>query len=194
MHTDVAVIFSQAIEGFARTYDAQLTPKLRNEMKELGIDLDRLLPAYPLDVFERVMRHTGAAIYPEMEEAERWRRMGREFIEGWVQTTVGKALQVMARLIGPHRFFARIARTFRAGSNYLDAEATKLGPTEIDLRVWMLQPYLAEWSGKPLLHLDYRLGLLEGAMAGFEVKEFSVTMIEKDFVTQSGRYRIRWKA
>lgn len=187
-----AVIFGSAIEGFARTYRDRLVPSVRDEMAALGINLDDILPAYSLDVFERAMRRAGEAIYPDLPLSERWRRMGREFVEGYVQTMMGTAVMAMARVLGPRRTLERVVRTFRTGSNYLGAETTGLGPTEVEIRTWMLEPYLPQWRGKDLLHLDYRHGILEGMLARLGVREAAVTIVEKDLQTQSARYRVRW--
>lgn len=69
-----------------------------------------------------------------------------------------------------------------------------LAPTDVEIRSWMLEPYLQQWKGKELLHLDYRLGILEGMMVGLGVRDATVTVVEKDLATQSARYRIRWSA
>lgn len=189
---EVPVIFGSAIEGFYRTYRERLTPSVKAEIAALGIDFDHILPAYDLEVFERAFRRAGERIYPSLPEQERWRRLGREFVDGYVQTPLGKAVMVMSKLLGPRRTLERIARTFRTGSNYVATETTIISDTELELKTWMTQPYLEAWRGRATLHLDYRLGILEAVMAMFVTRESSVKVLEKNLLEQSARYRIRW--
>ena len=189
---DIAVIFSPVIEGLMRTYGNRITPELKAQMAQRGVNLDRLLPAYPLGTFEDAFRHAGESLYPDLDHVERWRRRGREFVEGFTHTAIGGALTAMGRLIGPRRTLERAVRTFRNGSNYLGGETKVVSPTEVEVRTWMVEPYIDRWRGIPTLQLDYRVGILEGMMNALQVKNPRVTLEEKSFDTQSARYRVRW--
>lgn len=186
------VIYSPAIEGFVRAYRERLTPEVVREIAALGMNFDALAPAYPLEIFERAMRRTGEILYPELALSARFRRIGYEFVGGYVQTTLGRAVLIVARAFAPERMFQRMSRIFRGGSNYLGSETTLLGPGHVELRTWMLSDFVEGWRGRPTLQLDYRLGILEGAAEMIGIRDAVVTVLEKSAEDQSVRYRIRW--
>lgn len=107
---DEAVVFSTAIEGFMKSVGNRLTPELRKELAELGVNVDVPQVAYPLEIWERALRRASEALFPAEADADRWRLMGRAFMHGYVETLVGRASFAMARLLGPRRTLERMAR------------------------------------------------------------------------------------
>lgn len=189
---EVPLVFDTAIEGFVRAYRSRLTPELKAEMTSLGIDPDQLAHAYHLEVFERVFKRVGEVLYPELDDTERWRRIGRQFVQGYVETSIGRTLLMFAKALGPRITLEKMARAFRTGSNHVAAEARRLGPAELELHTWMVQPFVESWRGRSTLHLVYRQGILEGTLVALGVSDGTVELVEKDLWNQSARYRIRW--
>ncbi len=194
MTTEEPVVFSTAIEGFVKSVGERITPQMKGELAALGIDLDSPQVAYPLATWEDGLRRVSAALFPEEEEAMRWRLMGRTFMHGYVQTLIGRAALTMGRVLGPRRTLERMARNFRTAANYIECEAKVIGPQEVELFTYMRAPYVESWRGRSSITLDYRHGVLEGTLEVLGAKNPRVEIIERDLEAQSARYRARWEA
>ncbi|MFN7132662.1 MAG: DUF2378 family protein, partial [Myxococcales bacterium] len=162
------------------------------ELKVLGVDFDAPLPAYPLPVGEEVIKRVAAALYAELPEPQRWERMGEDWLDGFLQTMLGRAALAMGRAIGPRRTLERMARNFKTASNYLSSEAVVHGPTDVELRTFVAEPFLPACANRPSVLLYYRAGILRGVLKAFEVKQPDVTIADWNAATQTGRYRVKW--
>jgi uncharacterized protein (TIGR02265 family) len=131
------LIFEQAVEGlFLRGLAGRLTPTLKAQLREAGVDLERpLLPAYPWEVWERCVGLTARALHPGESEEVGWRLVGERMVDGYRETLVGGAMFGMLRLLGPKRMVGRTRQNFRSGNNYTEASITEVGPSAVDL--WM---------------------------------------------------------
>lgn len=187
-----AVVFDTVAEGFARALGPKLTPELRAELRELAFDVDQIGPVYTLTAWESVVQRVATRLFPAVSQQEAWRQLGRQFMDGYVQTTMGKATLAMGRLIGVKRTLQRMTRNFRTAANYLDSHAQELGEREVELTTWMLEPYLESWRGKPVSFPFYRAGVVEGTVALVGGKEHSVELVECDWNRQVATYRVRW--
>jgi uncharacterized protein (TIGR02265 family) len=78
----------------------RMTPAFRTTLREYGINLDKLLPGYPYDDWERAVQST-SALFPELEPdgavAEAGRRMVVATVEG---NPVGKHLLPLLKVMG----------------------------------------------------------------------------------------------
>jgi uncharacterized protein (TIGR02265 family) len=158
----------------------------------MGLDFDRLQPAYPLEVWEKVARQVAAAIFPGVPETEAWRLLGQGFVEGYRQTLLGASVMAMAKVLGVRRFVARMGRNFRTGSNFAQMTVTLLGDTEAVIESRVDPLFLAQWTGKSLLMPHYRLGVLEGALKAYGA-DATVELVASDAVAQVATYRVRWR-
>jgi uncharacterized protein (TIGR02265 family) len=150
--------FSQSIEGlFIRGVGEAMTPALRAQLLGLGIDLERLKPAYPNDAVVSSIRLSGEALFPGKPEPEALREMGKLFMKGFAETLIGRAMVQFMRVIGPRRSLQRMERNFRTGGNYIETRFTSLG--ERKAQVWF-----NDVSGIP----DFYAGIIErgGQFAG----------------------------
>lgn len=115
--------FQNAVEGlFVRDLRGVLTKEHRAELKRLGIDLERLLPAYPVDTFRRGLELVAPLVAPNQPAFEQQRELGRRLTRGYFDTLLGQALAKIAGLVGPARGLSRIDRNFRSITNYLDVK------------------------------------------------------------------------
>lgn len=131
------LIFAQAVEGlFLRGLAGQLTPALKAQLREVGVDVERpLLPAYPWAVWTRCVGAAAAALHPGEPDVVGWRLIGERMVDGYRETLVGGAMFGMLRLLGPRRMVGRTRQNFRSGNNYTEASITEVGPGAVDL--WM---------------------------------------------------------
>ncbi|MFN7134222.1 MAG: DUF2378 family protein [Myxococcales bacterium] len=189
-----AVVFEGVMEGIHRSFGPRLTPALREELRRLGVDFHALLPAYPLELWEDVVRRIARALYPELPEHAQWERMGFEWMEGYVQTVLGRAVLAMGRVIGPRRALERMGRNFRTAGNYLHAEAVVHGPTDVEVRTHLVEPFASQWRNRPSVMPWYRVGVLRGSLHALGVTGARVEVVQWDHARHQGSYRLTWGA
>ena len=131
------LIFEHAVEGlFLRGLAGRLTPTLKAQLREAGVDVERkLLPAYPWAVWERSVGVAARALHPAEPNEVSWRLIGERMVDGYRETLVGGAMFGMLRLLGPRRMVGRTRQNFRSGNNYTEARITEVGPMAVEL--WM---------------------------------------------------------
>ncbi|MBX5480644.1 MAG: DUF2378 family protein [Myxococcaceae bacterium] len=130
------VFFSQYFESlFLRAHGDQLTPRLKARLREAGLDVDRLLPAYPVSVGKAALQIAVEEIYPGQDREAALREMGRRFLRGWQSTLLGRAAAAVLRVVGPRRSLMRLEGAFRTGDNFTRIQAEELGPTRVRLRI-----------------------------------------------------------
>lgn len=126
------VAFSSLIESLGRIM-APLDEPARTKLKGLGIDLEHILPAYPVETWyagiELAMSRFDPSLTPEQKQAH----FGVRLVEVYGDTLVGKAMYAMLRLIGPERSIQRATRSFRTATNFLDTSSVMHGPRDWEL-------------------------------------------------------------
>lgn len=146
--------FRTSIEAlFIEALGREMTPRLRERLKEAGIDLERLRPAYPRMIFSEGCRLAAEELFPRMPRDEALRILGKRTIEGYSRSMLGKAAMGVFRLIGVARGLERLTRAMRNGDNYTETRFTILGPGNAD--VWFNQV-----NGQPA----FTQGLMEACM------------------------------
>ena len=178
MSTDVKVVFGQSFEAVLRSLKP-LEPALVDGVSRLGVPPEGpFAVAYPLDTYVAFMEVVARVRYGHLDEMSAYTEIGKQFIRGFDETLLGKAMLAVIRVIGPRRTLHRLTRSFRTANNYSEIRVTELGPTEAE--IWC--NYVAKTG-------FYRGLLIEGiTVAGGKNTEV-------DFVAQEGSsalYRIRW--
>jgi uncharacterized protein (TIGR02265 family) len=175
------LIFSQTFEGIFRALGPRLDATLSARLNELGVDPARpLRPAYPLPVFRDVLRAVGAAAHPGLDEEARDQQLGREFMEGYSQTMVGRAMVAMMKVIGPRRTLERLSRQFRTGNNFSETSLTELAATEFEL--WCNQVTVVGWY----------VGLIERGLEMAGAQHPRAQLIRRD--EAGATFRVTWDA
>lgn len=175
------LIFSQTVEGlFLRALGSEVTPTLRATLSTLGVDLDRLLPAYPLDVWNRALRAAADALYPQLPTEEAAKQLGMRTVQGYQSTLIGQATFAFARLIGPRRTLLRAKQNWRSGNNYTEVVLTERGPTD----------FLAVFNERGLSRFASQ-GVLQAGLEFAGARELVVT-IEK-LEQRSVTYAVKWR-
>jgi uncharacterized protein (TIGR02265 family) len=175
------LVFDQTVEGlFVRGIGPRITPTLRQQLKQAGLDLDkRLMPAYPVEVWERCVGLAARSLHPEKTEAEAFRLLGERHIEGYSETMLGRAIFGVLRLMNPKRRLSRVRQNFRAGNNYQEARIIDLGPTEVDL-----------WLNERGLLRHFKHGIVQGSARG--AGDLNMRAVLRHFDDEGVTFRISW--
>lgn len=172
-------VFASAVEGlYLRALRDRVTPGLKQELKAVGLDLDHVMPAYPLAVWEHALRVTAQSLYPDQRLEHAMSELGRRLIDGYQQTAIGKAIFPLMRLLGPARVLGRMSRNFQSANNYTETRVKQLA--EHDAELWfnrVLQP-------------SFYQGMLEAGLQAAGAQELTVVPGER--VGEGFTFRIRW--
>ncbi len=131
------LVYEHTFEGlFVRGLAGRLSPKVKERLREVGLDLDRkLLPAYSVETWARSVAIVIEVLYPNEPEEVAYRLLGERMTEGYQETFTGRAALQVLRLLGPRRLIARTQQIFRSGNNYTEVHITDVAPTVVDLWV-----------------------------------------------------------
>lgn len=129
------VVFVQAVEGLLRHgVGERVTLRLRERLKQVGLDLDRpLLPAYPTSQWLHCLHIIVEELYPGLPREEGFRQLAAHHVDGYGQTLVGRALMRLLRLLGPRRTVQQMAHALRSSDNYTEVRLTQLGPCAYEM-------------------------------------------------------------
>lgn len=105
---DEKLIFRPVIEAlFVVGLADRMTPALSAQLKALGIDLQRLVPGYPYEAWEKAVQ-ASAALFPELEPREAIAEAGRRMVVATIEANpVGKHLLPLLKVMGIGRALRR---------------------------------------------------------------------------------------
>lgn len=174
------LIFAQTFEGLFRATAQHLDAPTVAGLQAAGIDPQaELKPAYPLPVFYDTVRLLGARLFPGQAPDAQNRRLGRQFMDGYALTMVGRAMVGMMRVIGPRRTLERLSRQFRTGNNFSETSVKEVGPGHSEL--WCNQVTLPGWYE----------GIVSRGLEFAGAREVHVQMIHHD--DRGATFRITWR-
>lgn len=127
------VAFASLFESLERILGRQLDGPTATKLRELGIDFARLQPAYPIATWYACIEVAMNRFNPAWSTEEKQHHFGVRLLEVYGETLVGKATYTMMKLIGPERTIQRATRAFRTATNFLETQATMLGPREFEM-------------------------------------------------------------
>lgn len=186
------VVFGTAIEALAKALKGRITPELRAAIKGRGIDLDRLQPAYSMNMWVEMVRLCAQHLLPELPESERYSALGHLFIQGFIETPLGLATFAIAKVIGVKRTLLRMGRNFKQATNYIEADIVDVGPKEVRIRTYTADRYLARITDRSELISEYRRGLLEEILVILNT-EGTVTLTERHPERHEVTFLVAWK-
>jgi uncharacterized protein (TIGR02265 family) len=176
-----ALVFDTSIEAlYLRALGGRITPALKHELRGLGLDLDKKLPpAMPREAWYQSIDLTARAVFPALPLDEAHREMGRLLISGMSDTTFGKALAPVVKLLGVRRVLGRVPHNIKTANTFATATLVDEGPGVLRLEV-------NDVGSAPGL----MRGSLEGLMrwAGAAAAEVEVAQSQPP----SAVYRLRW--
>jgi uncharacterized protein (TIGR02265 family) len=118
----------------------ELPPEGWAALAGLGVERDKRLPAYEFTCWCETVAYLARALYPSLEVGEAEYRLGSDFIERYAHTLIGRALFTVLRLLGPRRVLGRMARSFRTGTNFTQADVIEETATSALLRIASVEP------------------------------------------------------
>jgi uncharacterized protein (TIGR02265 family) len=127
---------------------------LADALRTVGVDVRRLQPSYPIEVWNEALEVTWRQRYPHLERESAYRELGRQMAYGFIRTLAGKVVDVSLPLLGPERFVMRIPSLSRLDTFDYQVEVVPL--RERCYRV----SYRHDSDAKP----DFMAGLFEVAL------------------------------
>ncbi len=130
-------VFLQVVEGLLRHgVGERVTPRLRERLRQVGLDLDRpLLPAYPLTQWHYCLHIILEEVYPGVPREEACRQLAEHHVDGFGRTLLGRAMMRLMRLMGPRRTVRQMVQALRSSDNYTEVRLAELGPGTWEM--WM---------------------------------------------------------
>lgn len=173
------LFFTQTVEGLTRALGTALDADVARKLKDIGIDVySPLLPAYPVEVWTQALEIGAAALRPDLPNDEAMYELGRRFINGFMDTLLGRAAMKMVAVMGPHRCLARMTRTFRSGNNFTETRQVELAPCTYDVFVM------------PVVRAHFIRGVLKAGLAVSGEPDATVTLISHS--PEQTHYRVEW--
>jgi uncharacterized protein (TIGR02265 family) len=131
------LVFATTVEAlFVRGLGASLAPTARARLRQAGLDLSRpLAVCYPLEEWKTFVHIASVALYPRLSPAEAHGWMGVHFLEGYLQTFMGRVVAGLAPTLGPGRTLERMRRDFRGGNNFSEVKLVERSPWHAELWV-----------------------------------------------------------
>jgi uncharacterized protein (TIGR02265 family) len=127
------VAFASLFESLERILAPVRDDTVDARLKELGIDFNRLLPAYPVETWYAGIELAMSRFEPSWTNEQRQNHFGVRLVETYGETLVGRAMYAMMRLIGPERSIVRATRSFRTAVNFLETSYVRHGPRDFEL-------------------------------------------------------------
>jgi uncharacterized protein (TIGR02265 family) len=103
-------------------------------LREAGYDADHPRDAYALPVWRAALRVARAYAHPQRTEAQAYRELGRQTIQGLAHTVVGRVFALAAPMLGPARCVAKLPTYLRSSRPDMKVVARAL-----DLRLWEVE-------------------------------------------------------
>jgi uncharacterized protein (TIGR02265 family) len=131
------LVYDVTVESmFCRALKGRLSSRVRERVKEAGIDLEaKLKPGYPREVWLRAMRIVVEELYSDVPEERAWFELGERLVASLRETVMGSATLKVLKLLGPQRALGRMSQTFRHANNYNQARLEEVGPRHV--RLWV---------------------------------------------------------
>lgn len=163
------VIFSQVVEALFKHaikrehFDADTRRRLRT----IGIDLDQpFLVAYSVPTWFAAIHVCSEVLYPDLPSEQARYRLGRQLVDGYGQTTMGRAVFAMLRMLGWERSLTRISRGLQSGSNFLSARTRFLEDgAALEMIFEVMPEFHAAFGGQPGIDPYFMNGTMDGMMA-----------------------------
>jgi uncharacterized protein (TIGR02265 family) len=170
-------VAGSAFEGlFVRALPPE--PAFHADLKAVGVDVEKLLPQYPVTVLLEAMAVARRHFFPRHTVQQADWQLGRLFTQGFLNTRVGRAMGVMLPILGTARLLDRIERNFAKARPDVRVTVQVVGTTE---RLLLFEDVAAT--------ADFSGGIIE---AGQERARVQVKVTVEDRQATSYVLRVRW--
>lgn len=156
------VAFDQLMEGLLlHAMKDRLDAEARRRLLALGVDVSRpLLSAYPLVTLLGTLKLCAELRYPGQPREEARYQLGRQTLEGFGSTPMGKAMFGMARTWGARRMLGHMTRVLQTGINFARAHHRELPTGEVEVTVEVLPEFHASITHRPGLDPFFVRGII----------------------------------
>ncbi len=161
------VIFSQVVEAlFKHAIKDRLDSDARRRLRAIGIDVDQpFLVAYSVPAWFAAVGVCAEVLYPDVSSEEARYRIGHQVVDGYGQTTMGRAVFAMLRMLGWQRSLTRIPRGLQSGTNFLTAHTRFLDGGELEVTFEVLPEFHAALGSQPGIDPYFMNGNMDAMMA-----------------------------
>jgi uncharacterized protein (TIGR02265 family) len=131
------LIFAQSVEAlFVRALGPHLTREGRQALKAAGLDLSEpLRPHYTVEQWRGFLRVAARDVFPGLPPHEACLELGARYLQGFRQTSVGRASMALVTQLGPRRTLERVPYNVRAGNNFNEVRVEE--STQGSATLWM---------------------------------------------------------
>lgn len=141
----------------------RVTPRLRERLASLGLDLSRPLhAAYTFDTWLQCLDATAAELHPELERSEGIAQLGLAFLRGFQATLIGKAVFQMSRLIGVERTLLRMDRNARTTNNLYRNTSELISPGHVRLSSFLDDGFVGRVPLTSWAPAHFQAGIVRG--------------------------------
>lgn len=116
------VVFSHTMESMLSRFESRFTEERWAHLARLGVSRGQRQPAYEFERWCQVIEYLAREFYPGQALTDAEYQLGRDFIERYADTLVGRALFPLLRVLGTKRTIRRLARSFRTGTNFTEVD------------------------------------------------------------------------
>ncbi|MBF5042567.1 DUF2378 family protein [Aggregicoccus sp. 17bor-14] len=106
----------------------------REALRRAGYDAADPRESYPLGVWREALRVARAHAHPQLTEAQAYRELGRQVIQGLSHTLVGRVFALAAPMLGPARCVAKMPTYLRSSR-----EDVRVHVRALELRLWEVE-------------------------------------------------------
>ncbi|HET9450975.1 MAG TPA: DUF2378 family protein [Aggregicoccus sp.] len=112
-----STIQQSLFEGlFVHSLGAKPGTPLAEALRRAGYDLTRQEASYPRHVWKAALEAACREAYPNLAQEAAMRELGMRFLEGFFQTLAGRAVALLAPMLGPDGVLKRMPRFFSMGT------------------------------------------------------------------------------
>lgn len=120
---------------FEALFDRRLKPEgaFAEALRAAGYDRSRAGAKYPTEIWVRCLEIARAHVYVSLEPNEAYRKIGREFTLGFLETLPGRLIGAAIPFMTPKGFLRRLANYLRMGRSdeQLTFDLTEESPTSV---------------------------------------------------------------
>jgi uncharacterized protein (TIGR02265 family) len=153
-------------------------PSFHGDLKAVGVDVERLLPQYPIKVWNEALDMARLHFFPGHTQQQADWQLGRLFTQGFLDTLIGRAVGAVLPMLGPARMLERSQRNISVARPDVRVTIQVVGKTERCLLFENLAP-------RP----DFTAGCTE---AGLERGRVKAQVTVEDRKATSYVLRVRW--
>lgn len=127
------LIFAAAFDSLLRVWGEANRDAARATLLGVGVNIDKLDPAYPLPTWTAALEATARSAFPGVAHDEALYLTGRGVVERYAESLVGKALFGVLKVMGPARALHRLTRNLRSTNNFSEATVTERSPKDFEV-------------------------------------------------------------